>query len=191
MQKLNFGKMEILKELEKSNMNPKSFILDVDGVLTDGGFYYSADGKVMKKFGADDNDALSLLRPYLEIIFVTGDKRGFQISNKRIEDMHFTLELVSTIRRIDWIKERFSPDEVIYMGDGIFDHYVMKEVGYSIATSDADDNAKKYANYITKRCGGHRAVSEACLHLLEKFFVPYNENILPEDNINFARDWTV
>ncbi len=169
----------------------KTFILDVDGVLTDGGFYYTEEGKVLKKFGADDNDALSLLRPYMDIIFVTGDKRGFRISEKRINDMHFELQLVSTIKRIEWIKEKFNPEDVIYMGDGIFDHYVMKEVGYAIATADADEHAKKYADYVTKRCGGRRAVSEACLHILEKFFVSYDENRLPEDNINFARDWTV
>lgn len=172
-------------------MVPKVFILDVDGVLTDGGFYYTAEGKIAKKFGADDNDALSLLRPYLEIVFVTGDKKGFEISNKRIQDMHFRLELVSTIKRIDWIRERYDPKEVIYMGDGIFDHYVMKEVGYSISTDDADEHAKKYSDYVTKRTGGNRAVAEACLHILDKFFTTYDESKLPEDNINYARDWTV
>lgn len=172
-------------------MVPKVFILDVDGVLTDGGFYYTSEGKIAKKFGADDNDALSLLRPYLEIIFVTGDKKGFEISNKRIQDMHFRLELVSTIKRIDWIRERYDPREVIYMGDGIFDHYVMKEVGYAISTGDSDELAKKHSDYITKRTGGNRAVAEACLHILDKFFFPYDESKLPEDNINYARDWTV
>lgn len=172
-------------------MKPKVFILDVDGVLTDGGFYYTTEGKVMKKFGADDNDALSLLRPFMEIVFVTGDRRGFEISDKRITDMHFKLELVSTIKRIEWIKERFNPQEVVYMGDGIFDHYVMKEVGYSITTADADAHAKNHADYVTDRIGGRRAVAEACLHLMEKFFVPYDETKLPEDNINYARDWTV
>ena len=172
-------------------MKPKVFVLDVDGVLTDGGFYYSVEGKVLKKFGADDNDALSLLRPYMEIVFVTGDKRGYEISRKRITDMHFELYLVSTIKRIDWIKERYNPEEVIYMGDGIFDHYVMREVGYAISTADGDSHAKAYANYITERRGGNRAVAEACLHIMEKFFVPYDEKKLPEDNINYARDWTV
>lgn len=169
----------------------RAFIIDIDGVLTDGGFYYSEEGKVMKKFGADDNDALSLLRPYIDIFFVTGDKRGFSISERRIKDMHFDIYLVSTIKRIEWINERYSPSEVIYMGDGIFDHYVMREVGYSIATKDADLNAKKYADYVTERKGGQRAVAEACLHIMEKYFVPYDETKLPEDNINYARDWTV
>ena len=156
------------------NTKPKVFILDVDGVLTDGCFYYSEEGKLLKKFGPDDNDALKILEPYIEIRFVSGDKRGFEITKKRIEDMHFKLDFVSTSKRIDWIKERYNPQDVIYMGDGIFDCYVMKEVGYSIATSDSDINAKKYADYVTNRTGAHRAVAEACLHILEKFFEPYN-----------------
>ena len=105
--------------------------------------------------------------------------------------MHYTLELVSTIKRIDWIKERFNPAEVIYMGDGIFDHYVMKEVGYSISVNNGDVNAKTAANYVTKRDGGNRAVAEASLHILEKFFTKYDPSKLPNDNFNKQRDWTV
>lgn len=172
---------------------PIVFILDVDGIMTDGSFYYSAKGKIMKRFSADDNDAISLLAPFMEIRFVTGDKRGFGISSKRIvEDMKLKLDLVSTIKRIDWINEQNYPlDQVIYMGDGIFDHYVMRQVGYSISVANADLNAKKYANYITERNGGDRAVAEACLHILDKYFIPYNPNELPQDTINGKRDWTV
>ena len=39
--------------------NPENFILDLDGVLTDGKFYYSQDGKFLKAFGADDHDCLN------------------------------------------------------------------------------------------------------------------------------------
>lgn len=172
-------------------MIPRVFVLDVDGVLTDGGFYYSTEGKIMKKFGADDNDALSLLRPYIDIQFVTGDKRGYEISKRRINDMHFELTLVSTIKRVDWIEDNYNLQEVIYMGDGIFDHYVMRRVGYSIATSDADPMAKKFADYITERTGGHRAVAEACLHIMETFFEPYDEMVLPKGLMHSVRDWTV
>ena len=136
----------------------------------------------MKVFGPDDNDALSLLRPLIQIHFVTGDKKGFEISKKRVvDDMHFPLDLVSTIHRIDWIRERHRPNKVIYMGDGIFDHYVMREVGYSIAPSNADQLAIRTANFITERAGGNRAVSEACLHVLDKFFSPYDSSKLPDN----------
>ena len=84
--------------------------------------------------------------------------------------MNYELDLVDTTKRIKWIKERYNPSQVLYMGDGIFDHYVMNEVGYSIAPSNSDKLAKSSADYVTERSGGNRAVSEACLHILEKFF---------------------
>ncbi|HAE75930.1 MAG TPA: phosphatase [Alphaproteobacteria bacterium] len=137
----------------------------------------------MKVFGPDDNDALSLLKPYLETRFVTGDKKGYPISKKRIsDDMKFQLDLVSTIHRVEWIKERYNLAEVIYMGDGIFDHYVMQRVGYSIAPANADKLTASQANYVTKRSGGDRAVAEACLHILEEFFEPYNPEAIPNSS---------
>lgn len=170
----------------------KVFILDVDGVMTTGQFFYTADGKTMKVFGPDDNDGLSLLKPHIEICFVTGDKKGFPITKKRIvDDMHYTLDIVSTIRRVEWIEERYPLENVIYMGDGIFDHYVMKKVGYAIATANADPLAKKAAHYVTERRGGDRAVAEACLHILEKFFQPYNSDALPSDQLKLSGEWTV
>ena len=169
----------------------KIFILDVDGVMTTGQFLYTKDGKVMKVFGPDDNDGLGLLKPYLDIRFVTGDRKGFSISKKRVQDdMGFQLDLVSTIHRIQWISEHYDPKEVIYMGDGIFDHYVMKGVGYSIAPANADSNAKSHADYVTERSGGDRAVAEASLHILEKFFKAYDPSSLPDAQTNLG-EWMV
>jgi 3-deoxy-D-manno-octulosonate 8-phosphate phosphatase (KDO 8-P phosphatase) len=172
-------------------MKPTVFILDVDGVMTTGQFLYSESGKQMKVFGPDDNDGLGLLNTHIEIRFITGDRKGFSISNKRIkEDMNFNLDLVSTIKRIDWIKERYNPKEVIYMGDGIFDHYVMKEVGHSIAPANSDKIAKEYADFVTERSGGDRAVAEACLYIMEKFFTPYDPDTLPDEQLDLG-EWTV
>lgn len=182
--------MQIRKYMKYTK--PKVFIIDVDGVLTDGKFYYSSKGKIIKSFGADDNDALSLLKPYLKVHFVTGDKNGFSISKKRIvSDMNSKLDLVSTIKRVQWIKKKYNLNEVIYMGDGIFDHYVMKEVAYSIAPNNADINAKKASNYVCKRSGGDRAVSEACLHILKKFYKPFNPKKLPQKGSVLSGKWTV
>jgi 3-deoxy-D-manno-octulosonate 8-phosphate phosphatase (KDO 8-P phosphatase) len=173
-------------------MTPKVFILDVDGVMTDGSFYYTADGKVMKRFGSDDHDGLSLLKPHMEIRFVTGDHRGYPISEARIaKDMKMPLELVSTTQRLAWIKERYNPAEVIYMGDGIFDHYVMREVGYAIAPANADARAKAAAQFVTQRAGGDRAVAEAALHILEKFFTPWNPHAELDGGISYSGAWGV
>jgi len=166
-------------------------VFDVDGVLTNGQFVYTSEGKFSKVFGPDDHDALTLLRPYIEIRFVTGDKKGFDISARRIiDDMHYPLDLVSTVKRIDWIRERYTLTEVIYMGDGIFDHYVMREVGYAIAPANADPNAKRHASYVTTRSGGDRAVAEACLHILERFFQPFAPDAPLLDSTPFSGSWS-
>ena len=131
------------------------------------------------------------MKPYLKILFFSGDRKGFPITKKRIvDDMKFDLHLVSTIKRIDWIKKHFSPETVIYMGDGIFDKYVFESVGYSIATANSDFSAKKAASFVTKRGGGERAVSEACLHILEKFFEPFNPKKFSGSGIKVSGEWS-
>jgi len=170
---------------------PSIFILDVDGVLTNGQFIYTAEGKFAKIFGPDDNDALKLLEPYLEILFVTGDRKGFEISKRRIvTDMGYKLELVSTIRRKEWIKEKFPLKNVIYMGDGIFFFFFMKHVGYAIAPSNADTLAKEHAHYVTHRAGGERAVAEACLHILDTFFESFNTDTAPKSESLSFGEWS-
>ena len=86
----------------------KIFILDTDGVLNTGEFFYSSEGKIFKVFGPDDNDALGLLKEHINILFISGDKRGFSINKKRIvDDMGHKLELVSPEERVEWIKKRY------------------------------------------------------------------------------------
>ena len=150
---------------------PKNIVLDVDGIMTTGQFFYDENGKRYKVFGPDDADALKILKRFMNIVFVSADKRGFKISKKRIStDMGYKLYNVSSEERLDWIKKKFELDDTIYMGDGIYDHIIMKKVFYSISTSNSSENAKKISSYITKRTGGDRAVAEACLHILKKFF---------------------
>ena len=173
-------------------MTPKVFILDVDGVMTDASFFYTAEGKVMKRFGSDDHDGLSLLKPYMEIRFVSGDHRGFEITRARIEtDMKMQLDLVSTTQRLAWISERYDAKDVIYMGDGIFDHYVMQGVGYSIAPVSGHPHAKGAANYVTQARAAEGAVADASLHVLEKFFTAYDPNQPLNSEISFSGAWKV
>ena len=172
-------------------MKFENLIIDVDGVLTDGKFYYSEKGKIMKRFGADDNDALRILHDYMNIQFITGDKKGFKISKKRIVDhMGFKLSLVSTINRLDWIKKNFDLKKTIYIGDGFFDGLVMREVGFSIAPLNASELAKNTANLVLKREGGDRAVAEAVIYILKKF-LKYNDIYSSiKKNKKFSGNWS-
>jgi len=157
---------------------PKYFIMDVDGVLTDGTYYYTEKGKIMKKFGPDDHDAISIIKHKIHVHAITGDKRGFSITKKRVaEDMRLPLDLVSTFDRVKWIKNKFNPSLTIYMGDGIYDPLVFQAVGYSIAPANSFIKTRERADFVTHARGGEGAVAEACFHILEKFFnFPFDLN---------------
>ena len=80
--------------------------------------------------------------------FITGDKKGFKISKKRVEDMGFKLKYLPVNIREKWLDKKFGLKNCIYMGDGIFDHLdidddndgilTQVEINYSIADIDGD-----------------------------------------------------
>ena len=160
---------------KKNSRVPENFVLDLDGVFTDGKFYYNVDGKYMKAFSVDDHDCLSILNKFMKIQVVTADSKGFQIARKRVqEDMNIDLELVSATERSLWLANKYDLQKTIYMGDGVLDYLVFDKVFYSIAPANALRTTRKRASFVTENSGGDRAVAEACLHILKKFFPTQN-----------------
>lgn len=153
----------------KKNKNQLYFILDVDGVLTDGKFVYTQDGKIGKVFGAHDSDGLDIIRKYVNILFISSDKKGFEISNKRVKDLGFKLHYVKNNERLNFTK-KFGLPNLIFMGDGIHDVEILKKSFYGISPKNAVNEAKQNSNFVTNNSGGNGAVFEACLHLKKKFF---------------------
>lgn len=146
-------------------------IMDIDGVLTNGTFLYDNEGKKYKQFGPDDADALKMIKDEIELVFCSADHRGFPISEKRVNDMGYPLNLVKTKERLAWINEHYPMDQYfrIYMGDSFVDAPIMKGVDYSICPNDSHELAKEYSNYVCKYGGGRRAVADAVFHIFEKF----------------------
>lgn len=145
------------------------FCLDVDGVMTDGTFLYSEQGKSHKRFGPDDGDALMVLRRFVQILFVTADHRGLDITRARIErDLGFPVHLVSATERLSWLAQRFPLEKIAYMGDSFLDTPILSGVGISIAPANASPPAKKAAAFVTNAVGGRGAVAEACFYLAKQ-----------------------
>ena len=166
----------------KKKIKPKYFIFDVDGVITNGQMVYDQYGKKYKIFGQDDHDSLKLMAKYINILFISGDKAGFKISKKRVEDMGFSIKYLPIKIRESWIEKKFKLKNCIYMGDGIFDHLIMKKTFYSVAPRGTLDHVKKSAKYVTKRKPSERAVAEAVIHLLKKIYGVKFDKI---KNLNF------
>jgi 3-deoxy-D-manno-octulosonate 8-phosphate phosphatase (KDO 8-P phosphatase) len=142
-------------------------VFDVDGVMTDGRFAYSVEGKVHKTFGPDDADALKVLSRHVPVAFVSADERGFPITEKRIAaDMGYEVALVGGGERLEWMAARAQLPEVAYMGDSFTDIPLLQAVGTGLTTSDALPGVQRAATYVTQRRGSDRAVAEACFFLL-------------------------
>jgi 3-deoxy-D-manno-octulosonate 8-phosphate phosphatase (KDO 8-P phosphatase) len=149
----------------------KHFILDVDGVMTTGHFLYSDLGKAYKIFGPHDSDGLKMLKDAVVIHFITADKRGFKISQKRItDDLGFPLELVSESSRYDYLKNKFDFNTMAYMGDGIFDVEIIKDCKFGIAPQSGRKEAKEVADFVTESKSGEGAVLDACIEIKRRFF---------------------
>ncbi len=149
---------------------PEIFVLDVDGVMTTGQFLYSESGKAFKIFGPHDADGLKLIRHHMPLRFITADRRGFEITRRRIvEDLGYPLDLVAEEEREAWFAAEIGFDRAAFMGDGLFDVPILKRCAYGIAPCSARPEALAAADYVTPSAAGSGAVLDACLHLMEVF----------------------
>ena len=146
-----------------------NLIIDVDGVVTDGKMIYSKDGKEYKTFGPDDTDSLDWLKeqwPDLNIVFVSADKRGFEISKKRVEDMGFKIEYMPSKHRWQYMQQYgYKLDETIYIGDGWHDGETFDNILYSLCPYDSWLYSRNKADVVLRNSGGERCVAEACIEI--------------------------
>jgi 3-deoxy-D-manno-octulosonate 8-phosphate phosphatase (KDO 8-P phosphatase) len=143
----------------------RHFILDVDGVMTTGKFIYTQDGKVAKEFGPHDADGLKLIRNMINIQFISADKRGYEITKKRIvEDMGYPLTYVTEEERYEFVKS-FGFESTVFMGDGIYDAPVLKACALGICPNNARIEAVAASNFVTRTKSAEGAVLDACLYI--------------------------
>lgn len=139
-------------------------LLDVDGVMTDGGLYYSGRGEQLKKFNVKDGYGIVKLRKFgIPVGIITG--RVSKITKRRAEELGISelrQNLHDKLDAYNGIKKRFGlkDAEVAYIGDDEPDLSVLKRVGFSAAPADAVSSVLKIVHYTCKRAGGQGAVRE-------------------------------
>ena len=142
----------------------KCLLTDSDGVLTDGGMYYSENGDELKKFNTKDGMGFKLIK---EKGFITGIITGENVEIVRRRAQKMKLDLVylgvqDKMKAIDEIcaKLNLKYDEIAYIGDDINDLEVIKNVGFGCTVSDAMQCVKEAADYVARLNGGQGAVRE-------------------------------
>lgn len=145
-------------------------ILDVDGVLTDGGLYYDPDGRVTKRFNVQDGLGIKIAQSFgLDIAVITGLNHG--AVEKRVRELgiaEYHAGHVDKVPLLDEIRGRLGLErgEIAYLGDDWVDAGVMRAVGLPMAVSNAQPEILALAKWVSTRSGGHGAVREAVMFLL-------------------------
>jgi|TARA_Y100000310_G_scaffold51473_1_gene47439 YrbI family 3-deoxy-D-manno-octulosonate 8-phosphate phosphatase len=154
----------ISKKISQKCKKIKLVVTDVDGVLTDGGMYYSEKGEVMKKFNARDGMAVELLlQNNIKTVLLTREnstiikKRGMKIKTaSTITGIQNKESYLGKICK----KFRVSPKEIAYIGDDVNDIAIIKLVGFSATPIDGIYSLQKIVNYVCKNKGGNGAFRE-------------------------------
>jgi N-acylneuraminate cytidylyltransferase len=152
----------------------KLVLSDIDGVLTDGGMYYSNDGEFLKKFNTRDGMGMELLLDIgIKTILITREKSQINIS--RGEKLKVEKVLSGILNKKNELEKicdeyKITPSEIVYIGDDVNDIEIMGLVGFSCTPNDGVNKVKKIADYVCKLDGGKgvfREISDLILEFKE------------------------
>ena len=150
--------------LKKKCQKIKLVITDVDGVLTDGGMFYSEKGEVLKKFNTRDGMAVELLREReISVIFMTRENSKIVLNRaKKLKIKETFLGIKKKELLLPKICKKFKikEEEVAYIGDDVNDLNILKKVGFSITPKDGISIIKKNSDYVCKSKGGEGVLRE-------------------------------
>jgi 3-deoxy-D-manno-octulosonate 8-phosphate phosphatase (KDO 8-P phosphatase) len=144
----------------------KLFIVDIDGVLTDGRIVYDNRGNELKFFDVQDGFGITLLRRAgIECAIMTAKKT--RIVAKRARDIKASFLFQNCTDKLKTFqtlldKVDVHPEEICYIGDDLIDIPVLKRVGFAVSVPNAVPEAREIAHYITHKRGGRGAVREIC-----------------------------
>ncbi len=146
------------------------FVMDVDGVLTDGTVQISSDGTESKNFSILDGMGLKLLeRAGISTAWISGRASGATTLRAReLKIPHVVQGRIDKITALQELAQQLGLNgaECAYMGDDTIDVAAMEWAGIGVAPPEAMPVALAAADYITSRAAGRGAVREICEHLL-------------------------
>ena len=148
------------KRLKKISL----LVLDVDGVLTDGGLFYDGNGEILKRFDARDGLGIKLLQENnIEIAFLSGGSSSSTISRaQHLGVKHCFCQVKNKQIVIEKLKNNLNLKkiQIAYVGDDLNDLTLRNNVSLFISPANADKTIKSKSNITLKNKGGNGAVRE-------------------------------
>ncbi|NEP51579.1 MAG: HAD-IIIA family hydrolase [Moorea sp. SIO3C2] len=158
-------------ELQARLSQVKLLALDVDGVMTDGGLYYTESGEEFRKFNVKDGMGIRLLQQTeIEVAVITNSSS--RATRHRVQKLGIKYNFFAIEDKLAVLKElcqqlSLSLSQVAYVGDDIIDLAVLKAVGCPLTVADGIPENQDSAVYVTRLAGGQGAVREICELLIK------------------------
>ncbi len=158
-------------DLRERASRVRLLVLDVDGVLTDGTLYFSADGEELKAFNIQDGLGVKLLRGGgVEVAIITG--RRSAALERRAENLGVTRLMQGIEDKLAAFSELadglgLTAERIGCVGDDLPDLPLLRRCALSVAVPEAPQRVRDAAHYVTRAGGGRGAVREVCELILE------------------------
>ena len=157
--------------LQRRLRDVQLLVLDVDGVLTDGGLWFSTDGQLIKRFDVRDGLGIRLLQTAgLEIAFLSGGQGGAtEVRARQLGIRHCLVGVKDKPMALSALQRQLevSQAQTAFLGDDLNDLAVRPVVGLLFAPADACRPVRRGADAVLHHHGGHGAVRELAERLLQ------------------------
>ena len=149
----------------------RAFVLDVDGVLTDGTLILLDDGQMARKMNIKDGYALQLAikKGYHIVIISGGDSESVRLRLQKlgVTDIHMKITDKRKLLEQYTSQHQLLLEQVLFMGDDIPDMAAMEAVGLPCCPADAVSEIKSIAHYISPANGGYGCVRDVIEKVLK------------------------
>jgi len=144
----------------------KLLSLDVDGVMTDGGLYYTEDGTQFRKFNVKDGLGIkNAMKAGMEVCIISASRQKSTLQRAaHLGIKHVRIGAEDKLAELRDIADGLGIDlhEVAHVGDDLTDVALMAHVGMPMTVADGVPEAIAAARYVTAKSGGAGAVREIC-----------------------------
>ena len=151
--------------------NIELLVLDVDGVLTDGGLWFDPNGQLQKRFDVRDGLGIRLLQQAgLQLAFLSGGRGGAtEVRAQQLGIQHCLVGIKDKPTALETLQAQLgvSIARTAFIGDDLNDLAVRHRVGLLVTPADACPAIKQQADGVLARRGGHGAVRELAEQILK------------------------